>query len=194
MKPLLIGLAGRAGSGKDTVASIIKTQINKRGYSVKTLAFAEPLKKIVQEVYAFTDEQMTKHELKEAGDQRYPRPDGSFLSPREAMQKCGTEFARSCYPNTWSDFGIRRAKQLMKPGIDLSVVFTDCRFLNEAQAIRDAGGEVWRITRSSADLKHSDHASENEMNSREFNALVGTHVHNNDTLEYLVRIVKECLR
>ncbi len=200
MKPILIGLAGRAKSGKDTVASIIKSQINKRGYGVKTIAFAAPLKRIVQELYAFDDQQMTQHDLKEAGDKRYPRPDGTFLSPREAMQILGTEFGRRCYPNTWIDFGIRQAKKAMKPdnhfnaeAAGVSVVFTDCRFINEAKAILDIGGEVWRIRRPLADELPGMHASETEMDSAEFCRLVTHVVHNDEGLEQLIHEVKRLI-
>ncbi len=191
-KPMLIGLAGRISSGKDTVGGFIKQYLSRYGISVTTLvSFAEPLKKICQEVYAFTNEQMTDRTLKEMGDIRYPRGDRSFLTPREAMQLLGTEWGRRCYPNTWSHLGMRRASALLASGNH--VVFTDCRFVGEATAIRDAGGEVWRIHRKIADEVVATHTSETEMDTPTFTKLVSRVVNNDGTLEQLFDAVKERL-
>ncbi len=186
MKVLMIGLAGRAGAGKDTVGGFIKKHLEPKGEATKLMAFAEPLKSICKAVYAFTDEQMTQHELKVKGDLRYPRADGSYLSPREAMQLLGTEWARRCYANTWVDLGIRRAREANVAHI----VFTDCRFINEANGIRNAGGQVWRIYRAEADKAVSNHASETEMNTEEFKELVTHVVYNSGDLEQLRKIVQ----
>lgn len=196
MTPILIGLAGRAGSGKDTVGAIIRTHFNTRGYGTQLLSFAGPLKKICQEVYDFSDRQMTVLEEKNAPDMRYPRADGTFLTPREAMQKLGSEWGRACYPGTWVDYGIRLAEQAMYPtpfGIWRNVVFTDVRFINEAKAIRNINGQVWRIRRPEADAVPASHLSETEMDSEEFWAVVDYWVLNNGSLEHLVGAVKALL-
>ncbi len=176
---MIIGLAGRASSGKDTVGAFIFSS-NPEKYAV--MAFATPLKEIVKEVYDFSDLQIYGP-LKETPDPRYLRPDGTCLTPREAMQKCGTEWARSCYPDTWAAMGIRRAKREWQDHI--TVIFTDCRFTNEAKAIIDAGGEVWRIHRKLVDDKPATHASEWEMDTAQFEKLVKNRIYNNGTLDEL---------
>jgi hypothetical protein len=183
MKPFLIGLAGRMGSGKDTVGGMIREAMKVKGYPVKLVSFAEPLKSIVKMVYDFSWEQVNGTlEMKNTPDKRYPRPDGTFLTPREAMQKLGTEWGRACYPNTWADVGVRVAKGFCDAG--LSVVITDCRFINEAKAIHDAGGQVWCIRRPEADVP-ATHQSELEMYTPGFQALINCSILNNGSLPLL---------
>ncbi len=185
----LIGLSGRAGSGKNTVMEII-ARLERDGAS--EIAFAGPLKRFCQEVFGFSAEQI-EGAAKNDPDPRYPRmhrdPQGCYrklLTPRYAMQTLGTEWGRDCFPDVWADLGIRRAQAL--PG---TVVITDCRFLNEAKAIIAAGGEVWRIVRPGAGLSGSAgaHASEAEAESAEFLALVSKTIHNTGTLKDLRRAV-----
>lgn len=188
----IIALAGRAGSGKNTVATMLG------GHET---SFAEPLKRFCQEVFAFTDEQLFgPSECRNAPDLRYPRAcegcssktcDGSdgwcpgvtYLTPRYALQTLGTEFGRSCYENVWADLGVRRALACPAP----LVVITDCRFVNEAKAVRAAGGEVWRIVRPGAGLAGAAalHPSEAEQESTEFLALVTRTVENVGSLSDL---------
>jgi hypothetical protein len=108
----------------------------------------------------------------------------TYLTPREALQKLGTEWGRECYPNTWVDLCIRTGEYLLhfpharydqKKGVyhvvDPSeslhsadtifdgrvrgVAITDVRFKNEIEAIKGAGGYVIRIARPGAGLDGS---------------------------------------
>lgn len=183
----LIALAGRAGSGKNTVATMLG------GHEI---SFAEPLKRFCQEVFAFTDDQVWGPSAeRNRPDHRYPRTVGmdcgeaerGFLTARHALQTLGTEWGRACYENVWADLGVRRA--LASPA-DL-VLITDCRFANEARAVRNAGGEVWRIVRPGAGLDGAAglHPSEAEQESPEFLELVTRTIVNAGTLEDLRRQV-----
>ncbi len=188
----LIGLAGRARAGKDTVGKMISETAP---YDWALMSFAGPLKKICREVYDFSHEQMHGAD-KEKPDLRYPRPDGTFLTAREAMQLLGTQWARVCYPNTWVELGLREATQVLAgkryEGERYGrVIFQDCRFLNEAKAIVEAGGEVWRIYRLEADCVSATHESEREMDQPGFLSLVKYNLSNNGTLEELRSVVRE---
>lgn len=117
---------------------------------------------------------------------------GEFLTPRFALQRLGTEWGRFCYPNVWVDYALRVADKLLyKSGILRSVhyhydqmqglrvlnvplgpkptgvVISDVRFINEVEAIRAAGGHVWKIERPGSGLTGTaaQHASEQEQNS-----------------------------
>lgn len=178
MKPILIGLAGRAGSGKDTVGKMIWDSLPK---PVRLMSFANPMKTLCQEVFAFTDEQLHgPSEERNKPDLRYPRPDGTYLTPREALQKLGTEFGRACYPNIWTEMSFRE----WGPHLP-STIFTDVRFLNEAKSIRDRGGFVWRIYRPEADSVIAVHQSEVELDSAEMKSMVTHEIFNIDSLEKL---------
>jgi hypothetical protein len=161
---VIIALAGCAGVGKDTVAEIL-------GWPV--VRFADPLKEFCAQVFGWSDVQLNgPSALREQPDPAWKRPDGTCLSPREALQKLGTEWGRACHPDVWARAGIRRA-QAMEPG---PVLITDCRFINEARAVRAAGGEVWLITRPGTG--GSSHPSECEVQSLEFRMLANLTIEN----------------
>ena len=66
---MIVGLCGVAGSGKDTVADFLV-----KSHSFTKVAFADPLKRICKDVFAFTDEQLWgPSEKRNAPDERYPR-------------------------------------------------------------------------------------------------------------------------
>jgi len=80
---MIIGVAGLAGSGKDTVADHL---VEYHGF-VK-VALADPLKRICREVFDFSEEQLWgPSEKRNEPDKRYPRPVGYTypVAPAGAM-------------------------------------------------------------------------------------------------------------
>lgn len=124
---LIIGVCGKAGSGKDTIADILV-----RDLGFVKVAFADPLKRICKDVYDFTDEQLWgPSEKRNEPDFRYLHrkvgalgtmagvpspPEDEYLTPRYALQKLGTEWGRDCYEPTWIEYGLRVAKKLLGEG------------------------------------------------------------------------------
>jgi hypothetical protein len=96
--------------------------------------------------------------------QDYEDTGAVHLTPRRAAQQLGTEWGRGCYEKTWVDVGMRRARHLERD--HPLVLITDCRFLNEAEAIRAAGGVILRVTRA-GNANEDGHASEQEMSGIE---------------------------
>ena len=173
----LIGIAGRAGAGKDTVADIL---VKQAGY-VK-VALADPMKRACAEWFEWGAE--TLWGPSEKRNEPHDRLGG--LTARKALQTLGTEFGRACYENVWVDYAIRTATFLlsgeektslppMRPSYDAErgaswrvahhdglrsdgsrryrpdhpqgVCISDVRFPNEVAAIRAAGGRIWRVVR-----------------------------------------------
>lgn len=110
----------------------------------------------------------------------------TYLTPRFALQTLGTEWGRRCYDNIWIDNGIRSAKALIEGYAAYSAeggliytekdvgeiggaVFSDLRFQNEFDAVKNAGGIIIRIRRPGFDGTElagvKGHASEEEQRS-----------------------------
>ena len=126
--PRLIALTGLAGSGKSTAADYL---IAVHGFT--RVRFAAPLKAMIAAIGL--DERHIEGELKQT-----PMEELCDHTPRYAMQTLGTEWGRKCmgddfWVNLWRADACRHSR----------VVVDDCRFPNEAAAVRKLGGEVWRI-------------------------------------------------
>jgi len=178
MKHNLIGIAGPARSGKDTLGHMIAAALPAPSIFRK---FADPLKKIVADVFDMDFDQVEGH-LKDAPDPRYIRQDGVALTPRHAMQTLGTEWGRHCYPDVWIDYLLRKAAEDSNEGA-FSIV-TDVRFPNELEALVSRGMPVIRVTRPGVSITESKHSSENALS--DINpAVYFAHVENAGTLAEL---------
>lgn len=149
----VIGLIGKSGAGKDTAASALVTDLR-----FENLKFAGPLKEMLRALLRYQRvppaeiERMLEGDLKET-----PSPHLGGKTPRVAMATLGTEWGRNqISPSLWIE--AVRARVTM----GARVVFTDCRFENEARVIRSMGGVLIRIVRPSL-AKTSAHRSETEQ-------------------------------
>lgn len=133
MKAQLIGLTGKAGSGKDSVKEALLARIqNSDAYS-----FATPLKQSVSKLFGWTQEQIEDREFKEAVDPKWG------FTPRRAMQLFGTEFGRALKESLWLDFATIRFNENREAGY--STIISDVRFENEATWVRDNGGTLIHV-------------------------------------------------
>lgn len=171
----LIGLTGVAGSGKDTVGQMIVD----RDPRCRRVAFAEPLKKGLQAMLGL-DYRHTDGELKEV-----PIDWLGGVTPRKLMQTLGTEWGRSIDGDIWVKAAMRQM------GTDPSpVIFTDVRFENEARAIVESGGRVYRVIRSCNPVTVPSHASEQGIDGQWITASI----FNDGTLAQLSAAVDEAIR
>lgn len=133
LKPQLIGITGRKRSGKDTAADILCEQ-----YGYVRVAFADKLRETCKLLFGLTDEELTDGRLKEQYLDRYP-----YESPREILQKVGTECMRAQYPDVWIEAFRAASEEAIKSG--RPVVCSDVRFLNEALHLRSRGAVIIRV-------------------------------------------------
>jgi hypothetical protein len=131
--PLLIGLSGKAGSGKSTVGDYLA---GAHGYA--QFAFAGALKEVVQTAFHFTDEQMAFG--KEVIDLRVGK------SPRWCLQYVGTSF-REIWPQIWISGLIREICGFLGVNGQRPLVVTDVRFRDEALALQRLGALLVRVER-----------------------------------------------
>lgn len=140
MKPLLIGLTGRARSGKSTAAEhLVGT------YLLEHYAFADPLRDGLMAIFNLDP---TDFE----GDRKEQPLAWLGRSPRQLMQSMGTEWARNTvHPDVWVKLGEQNLDYMNKAlGAVLGFVISDVRFENEAELIRRRGGTVIHISRLDA--------------------------------------------
>lgn len=128
----IIALGHSARVGKDTVANYLV-----KNFGFKKIAFATPLKKACMEIFGFNEEQVHGN-LKEVVD-----PYWGF-SPRYALQKVGTECMRDGFDQ---EIWVKAAGKRILSEPETNWVVTDCRFPNEAAAIKEWGGVVVKIDR-----------------------------------------------
>lgn len=147
----LIGLYSPSpGCGKTTAARILAAQ----GFDM--VSFAAPLRSMVFSL--LLDLGYTSGEaftlLHEGKEQVLPQ---LGVTPRHLLRTLGTEWGRSCvHPSLWlQSFQSRLA------GLSL-VVVDDVRFANEAQLIRQLGGELWLLRRPGHE-RPAEHASDGDL-------------------------------
>jgi len=145
---MIIGLGGKAGSGKSTAAAYLA------GKGFEELAFADPLKEGAGILFGFNPEQ-THGAFKDRLDHRIGR------TPREVLQSLG-DFTRVIWPEAFISAVRRQLHRAMG-----SVVISDVRFLNEARALELLGAILIRIERQGAGAVGGieSHASEIELDA-----------------------------
>lgn len=154
----IIAFAGTKQSGKTTCAQnilnyFIRNTIAKRA---KIYNFADPLKRdICMNILGLTENQCYGNDI----NKNTPTDimwEGKNLTAREVMQIVGTDIFRKLKHNVWADATIIKINN-EKPSLAL---IADCRFPNEVEAVKKAGGLVIRLTRKPYE---SDHPSETAL-------------------------------
>lgn len=161
---MIIGLVGRKGSGKTTVAQYLGT----KGYT--EIVFAEPVKQIVSILFGF-DYEVLKGDTPEKRIKRDTLKDPIWgKTAVEAMQYVGTELVRNNFDQeAWIKIAQRKIEAAIERGEN--VVISDVRFKNEIEFVRNMGGQIWVLYEHPEDLRISEeegvkgHASENSFQS-----------------------------
>ena len=146
-RPPIVGIAGPARSGKDTMANFVIALTSGYRYG-----FADPLKAMLlplgidmREPYWIENKEKVIHMIGK--------------SPRELIQTLGTEWGRELvHPNLWVLLAHRR----FILGQPQTMVLPDVRFTNEQAWIIERGGVIIHLRRNDAE-KVREHVSENPL-------------------------------
>jgi energy-coupling factor transporter ATP-binding protein EcfA2 len=184
----LIGIAGKAGSGKDTLANIMeKVLLGHTGYYVGLIAFADAVKETCSALYGIPLDDF--YEDKNKVQQPWN------LTTRQLMQRFGTDIV---HPALGKDHWVRLLEQrLFKGGKywdeapyeeDDIIIITDVRFQHEHDWIIANGGHILAINR---DVAQDTHVSE-QLNIVYMEETT-TFIDNNGSLAQLENAVYEFL-
>lgn len=113
---MIVGILGFAGVGKDAVTDVIVKQ------GAQKLAFADSLKRMVRDLFGFSDEQMWgPMTVKETPDRRYPRETHVWI------KNGGTEVEKNCLccGTPWENFGAPKTKCYLTPRYALQIMGTE---------------------------------------------------------------------
>ena len=152
MKARVIGVTGYKRSGKDSIAAVLTSE-----YGYTRVALADPLKKMalaIDPVVALSADSSIRLSrlIERDGWEKAKAVD----DVRRFLQRLGSEGVRD---TLGSDAWLLRLRRTLTgqdtligahhASVDpqLKVVVPDIRFPNEAEAVRDMGGHIWRVTR-----------------------------------------------
>lgn len=194
---LVIGLMGRAGSGKDSVADIVCETVNAARFAFATLLKKEAAAAFRVDARLFDNRQLKETPIRQLALARCAEP--AFvafagrelgllgpLKPRTIMQVWG-DWRRS----QDRDYFIPPAaytRRMAMAGGHVAMVVTDVRFANEAQWVADHGGVLWKIERAGLPPVNS-HQSEWSIRELRADAVV----RNDGSLDELRRCVVDLL-
>ena len=190
---VVFGMTGRKRSGKDTSGERLV-----RDHGLVRIAFADALKEACIDIFGFTEEQVYGDDLKEVVDEYWG------YSPREVLQKVGTELFREAISqehvlpdigkNIWVRTIERKILNLAKQG-HRRFVITDVRFPNELAFLKESQFTAYSIkVIRQAVMDETDptklHASEAAIDSFECDF----DINNDSTIEELYTAIDQIVR
>ena len=171
---MIIGICGFIGSGKDTVADYLVNF-----HEFRRESFANTLKDAVSSVFGW-DRTMLEGRTAQAREWREQidpwwaeRLDMPTLTPRWVLQYWGTEVCRKAFHD---DIWIASLENKLRNSRD-NIVISDCRFPNEIESLKQAGGSIVWVQRGTLPDWYEDAVSANQGNNVGLNAMKMRKIH-----------------
>jgi hypothetical protein len=162
------------GSGKDTIADYLVNF-----HEFRRESFASTLKDAVAAVFGW-DRTLLEGRTKEAREWREQvdlwwaeRLAMPTLTPRWVLQYWGTEVCRKAFHD---DIWIASLENKLRSSKD-NVIISDCRFPNEIESIRSAGGQIVWVQRGELPDWYNDAVEANKGSNIALNAMKMRKIH-----------------
>lgn len=184
---MIIGISGKAGSGKDTAARMLEVlyanpdisyeDFANRKYKnfadIQVIHFADILKETVRALFGIGEWETNTQEGKKVTISWIGK------TVRELLQEVGQGLRDAIDPNLW-------IKALFANTEDWSnYIIADVRYLNELEAIKERDGVLIRIDRNGAGAgNHSSETALDDYNNWDI------HIENNGSLESLFEAMR----
>jgi len=175
---ICIAFMGKKYSGKTTASQYFETEHN-----FHSVAFASPLKKACKAIFGLSDEQLYGARAdKETKIEEFDK------SPRQIFQELGELIKTNFGKDIWIS---ALSKKIDNLG-DNNIIISDCRYKNEAAAIKNKfGGYIVKIIRE--EDKEDTHVSETELDEIKYDFIVynkGTIENFHQALDKLYEIIQ----
>ena len=179
---------GKKRAGKDYVANILKAQMEKRGYKVAVVSFADPLKKVVAGTFGITLEELDEYKnnpqeypiMIPAGERTFRQIDFRYI-----LQMFGTEGAKPVFgDDIWASLARDIVEKYFQDGFDIVIIpdfrfkveflsFSETRFLED-----DIDVKTIYISNISIPVNSDRHASETELDTFSFDIRMDNSIKN----------------
>lgn len=184
---MIIGISGKAGSGKDTAAKMLEVLyanpdisyedfVNKRYKNftdIQIVHFADSLKETVQVLFRIGEWETNTQEGKKTTINWIGK------TVRELLQGIGQGLRDAIDPNLWVKILFANTKGWT------NYIIADVRYPNEIKAIKERNGILLRIDRKDAGA--GNHSSETALDDyKEWDV----HIENNDSIEDLFEAMR----
>lgn len=171
---IIISLSGKKQSGKTTVATILKSELEKTNPDIPVyiLSWADALKEEVCKACGVSLEFLEKN-----------KPNFRLI-----LQGWGTEFRRDlCNPDYWVE---RLFQKLVKFPDKCFIIIPDTRFKNEYDKLKYVGARLYKVVRET--YLEDIHSSETELDEiKEWDLLIRNETSVEDLTNFIKLVVKE---
>lgn len=196
---------GKANTGKNTLSRMLVRQLRdinyykkpygtRRWLTAKQLAFADPIKEMIREMFP----EVPKKYLYGSSKFRNEIIPGAFkeglpLTIRQLLMDLGTEVGRRYKPDIWLDNFDYRFNQWKHRNI---VIVTDVRFRNEFDHLRKNGFYMIRLYRNTgqSEIQHISETGQESVADEEFDYVLLNNKHLKEIkLEVLQNIIPKLI-
>lgn len=163
--PTLLIFSGRKGAGKDTVAPLVVDRLDIS--NARHMSFADPLKDEVDQIIKAIHQSKNKAEAEKnlldidpemplgirgqmvtlfknvLNHGEYDHSRSHSAAAVTALQVYGTQYKRAKDPDHWVKKAVKAVEEAMSAGV--TPYFTDARFPNEVDALKELGGAAVRL-------------------------------------------------